>query len=348
MLRTLCLFLIFARLSISAAPEIELFIYWQHKAKGEELFSGEVSLLGKLRRDLEIRGGKIRSWDLDVHRKDLLNWGAVKNVKDFWQWLFPSRVDGVSKWVFWSLGPYLKTMDFSRVNKDRLVLFLWEPPTVEPEGYTPAFLEHFGKVFTWNDDLVDGVKFFKFHYPELRERIANIVPFEEKKLCTLMATRLGSKHPKQLYSEREKMIRFFEDKPELFDFYGRNWEKKKFRNWKGVAADKLAVIKNYKFSICYENMRDVKGYITEKIFDCFAVGNVPVYWGASNVTEYIPEDCFIDRRKFIDEDQLCRFLMSMKKEEYEGYLERAAQFLKSDRAKVFSVDHFIDTFLTID
>ena len=45
-------------------------------------------------------------------------------------------------------------------------------------------------------------------------------------------------------------------------------------------------------------MRDVLGYITEKIFDSFAAWCVPVYWGASNVTDYIPEGCFIDRRKF--------------------------------------------------
>lgn len=43
-------------------------------------------------------------------------------------------------------------------------------------------------------------------------------------------------------------------------------------------------------------MRGEKGYITEKIFDCFFPGVIPIYWGAENVTDYIPQDTFIDRR----------------------------------------------------
>ena len=47
--------------------------------------------------------------------------------------------------------------------------------------------------------------------------------------------------------------------------------------------------------------------VSEKIFDCFAAGNVPIYWGASNVTDYIPEDCFIDMRSFSSFEELYQF-----------------------------------------
>lgn len=178
-------------------------------------------------------------------------------------------------WVFWNLGP--KAV-FGVRPKEKMVLFMWEPPTVQPELYEKAVQTKFGKIFTWDDDLVDGKKFFKFCYPVLRTR-GEVVPFEKKGFCTMIARRLSSKHPKQLYKERENLIRFFEKKRGEFDLYGKYWEKKKFKNWRGAVEDKMEVLKNYKFSICYENMKDVKGYISEKIFDCFAAGVVPVYWG---------------------------------------------------------------------
>lgn len=243
--------------------------------------------------------------------------------------------------IFWGLGPKLKAYDFKKFPKESLTLVIWEPPTVQPEGY--ELHKHFSKVFTWDDDLVDGKHFFKFHYPVLKPRISDVVPFEKKKFCTLIASRLSSKHPKELYSEREKTIRFFEDKPGEFDLYGRNWEKRKFKNYKGPIDDKISVLKGYQYCICYENTRDVKGYITEKIFDCFEAGVVPVYWGAGNVDKYIPPACFIDRRLFKTEDALYKFLKNISPKQYAAYLEAAESFLKSAQAQVFSENYLIET-----
>ena len=62
----------------------------------------------------------------------------------------------------------------------------------------------------------------------------------------------------------------------------------------------------------YENIKGLNGYITEKIFDAFVAGNVPIYWGASDINEYIPDNCFIDRRNFINHEQMYKFLINMK------------------------------------
>jgi hypothetical protein len=161
----------------------------------------------------------------------------------------------------------------------------------------------------------------------------------------MINSRLCSKHPKEIYSEREKTIRFFENKEGEFDLYGKWWEKRKYKNWRGTVPDKLATLKNYQFCICYENTRDVKGYVTEKIFDCFATGTVPVYWGAENIEEYVPSDCFIDRRKFKDNEEMYRFLKSVTKEEYQSYVERARLYLLSDQAKLFTQKHLVEIFM---
>ena len=347
--------LIFSCLS---SQEIELFMDWQWTAKGQEIFPlhlgariEDLSLESQIRRRLMERGWEIRSWKVEKYRPWLLTWNEVHSWADLIHWLgwgLPREepmLNETKYWVFWSLGKQLRNFSFERLPKERMALFIWEPSVVQEETYNPKLHACFGKIFTWDDDLVDGVKYFKFHYPVLRARLSEIPSFEEKKFCTLINSRLSSKHPKQIYKEREKAIEFFEEKPGEFDLYGRYWEKRNYRNYRGVIGDKLAVLKNYKFSICYENTKGTRGYVTEKIFDCFAAGVVPAYWGASNIEEYVPADCFIDRRRFKDTKELYEFMKAMSKEEYEGYLERAAQFLKSEKAKVFSSDHFIETFV---
>src|SRR5581483_963897 len=43
--------------------------------------------------------------------------------------------------------------------------------------------------------------------------------------------------------------------------------------YKGTTASKAQTLGNYKFAICFENSV-LKGWITEKIFDCFFAGTV--------------------------------------------------------------------------
>lgn len=352
------LLFLFSFILCGTAAEIELFCDWTWDAKGQTMFplmeetpAKDLPLLSCLRRKLREKGDEIRSWEMESYRPWLLSWKGVKTFADFKHWLgiglSRRAIPADTKyWMFWNLGPKLKEFDFSKISKEKMVLVMWEPPTVQEELYDPAVQAHFGKIFTWDDDLVDNERFFKFHYPVLVPRIQNIPSFDEKKFCVMICRRLKSHHPKELYSKRKQAIQFFEDKPGEFDLYGHHWAREKFKNWKGpLFSNKLDKLKEYKFSICYENMCDVKGYITEKIFDCFAAGVVPVYWGASNVTDYIPADCFIDRRRYANDEEMYQALKAMKKEEYENYLAEIEKFLLSDQAKIFSTEYFVEHFL---
>lgn len=334
-------------LAISAlfGKEMEMFVYWVPEAKGTWLFE-QGWLTGEVGGALREKGWEVKSWEREKYWPRLLRWGMVESWQELkWRLGFGLPEVKSDLWVFWSLGMDGKRWDFGRMDAEKLAIILWEPPTVDWRSFAPETLQHFGKVFTWDDDLVDGVKFFKFHYPSLRPKMEGIPRFEEKKFCTLIASRLCSKYSKQLYKEREKTIRFFEDKPGEFDLYGKHWEKRKFKNWRGIIPDKLAVLKEYKFCICYENTQGHKGYITEKIFDCFAAGSVPVYWGAPNITDYIPAGAFIDRRQFKDNQELYAFLKAITEEEYEGYLREAERFLGSEEAQKFTEKRFVADFL---
>jgi len=235
----------------------------------------------------------------------------------------------------------------SHLPKEKKVIFLWEPPIILPKTYKKENLEQFGKVFTWDDDLVDNVKFFKFHYPVHKEMIKDLTPFEKKSLCTTIISMKASKHKNELYSERKKAIEYFEkNHSDDFRFYGVGWEKANFKTYNGTVKDKIETLKNYRFCICYENMCNIKGYITEKIFDAFAAGCIPIYWGASNVEDYIPTNCFIDKRKFKNYDELYSFIKNMNKSDYESHLSHIRDFLDSDRSKLFSCRRFAEQFVT--
>jgi hypothetical protein len=268
----------------------------------------------------------------------LLDWMGLSE-----QVALPERVKKV---IFFNVTPkMIHRYDFSKLPKEKLVLFAWEPRTVIGKMYHPELLKHFSKVYTFDDDLIDESTFFKFYYPVLSPMEQHLPSFQEKKFCTLIASDLHSRDEHELYTERVKTILFFEEKKEKgFEFYGRRWDRERFSSYRGEIENKRDVLKNYRFCICYENTQGVKGYITEKIFDCFSAGVVPVYWGASNVDNYIPKGCFIDRRDFDGLEELYSFLKHMSKKEYHEYLERIRLFLSSERAQLFSWESFKTAF----
>ncbi len=254
--------------------------------------------------------------------------------------------DQLSYVVVYNKPHFLKDKTLAKFPTKKAVLFMWEPPVVQKNLYTDRFTSKFKRVYTWDDSLVDNKKFFKFYYPVLQSMRENLPSFENRKLLTQISGRKKSKHKKELYSERVKVIDYFQDKPEgEFEFYGGGWEKDHYRHYKGAPADKFEALKNYKFSVCYENMKDVQGYVTEKIFDCFAVGTIPIYWGASNITDYIPKTCFIDRRDFASFEEVLSYIRSMDAQTYETYLTNIRTFLASDQAKLFSQEMFNVIFL---
>jgi hypothetical protein len=150
-------------------------------------------------------------------------------------------------------------------------------------------------------------------------------------------------HPLDIYCERAKLALFFQNSDE-FDLYGSGWQG--YPNWRGDLKTSLfPVLQKYRFSIAYENTRDLPGFITERIFNAFFCGCVPVYWGASNITDYVPKECFIDRREFSSNEDLYRFMKSIDRKTYDSYLEEAKQYLSTPKAKLFSPRHFAKTIM---
>lgn len=228
-------------------------------------------------------------------------------------------------------------------NEKKRLLVMAEPCAVNPRSYNRRYHNYFDRIMTWDDDIVQsGNKYYKYYYPQPIPERSYYVPYSEKKEYTMICSNKSSNEQNELYSARKEEILYFENTEGVFDLYGFGWEKMGFRNYKGTTAAKLETLSRYKYCICYENNCKVKGYITEKIFDCFFSGTVPIYWGAENISEYIPEDCYIDRRKFSSMKEVCRWISHISEAEYANYIDAIHRYLSSDLFReYFSVSAFV-------
>jgi len=135
------------------------------------------------------------------------------------------------------------------------------------------------------------------------------------------------------------------NKENWVDLYGRDWDKwwSRVSLWlpywknrselmsiyKGACSSKLEILSQYNFSLCFENMA-MEGYITEKIFDGFYAGTVPIYLGAKDIQQWIPENTYIDFRNFKTISDLIQYLNGLSSKNLQDYKENARIFLQSD------------------
>ena len=91
----------------------------------------------------------------------------------------------------------------------------------------------------------------------------------------------------------------------------------------------------YKFSICYENVTDINGYITEKIFDCFKNGTIPIYLGANDIFDYIPRNTMIHFKDYDNYSDLKFYLEGIDRDKFSSYQNNIKEFLNSNKAKRF-------------
>ena len=110
---------------------------------------------------------------------------------------------------------------------------------------------------------------------------------------------------------------------------------------------KWDVYPHYRFGSCYENIRGEPGYVSEKIFDCMRAGCVPIYWGASNIQEYVDPEIFVDRTQFKSEADLARFLLEMSEHEWQRYREAARDYLAGERFAAFLPPAFTATIIRV-
>jgi hypothetical protein len=255
--------------------------------------------------------------------------------------------------------------------KARAYVYLYENPLIRLMNRNRRMLDRYNKWFTWDGELLDDDRAVRLFYPNQLEPADYKDPQERPLFLVLVTTNNAIKDydPREQFGARVEIIKWYEQyAPNDFHLFGRGWDcpaalsgrwgqiynqarkiiarvfpvTSPFATWRGPVASKNELLTRTRFSLAYENSRDLPGYITEKLFDCFRAGCVPVYVGPKEIHDYVPADCFIDGRKFATTAALHAHLLTIDDAAYRGYQERIRAYLLSAGAKLFSQDHFAE------
>ena len=293
------------------------------------------------------------------------HWIALKNQ------LYKFGIELISKNSSSLKSPDLEIhLNVLKTKNDKWPKFciLTETKYIHPDNSNINLIKKYNHTFSWNQDLVDLGLSTKIMLPHpLDKCVVNGYEKRDQLVILFGSNRsLRGWHPKNnLYSERVKTIKWFErNAPNDFALYGRKWnmsarlptrlgglihslEKKlpftycPFPSWRGVILNKQDILIHSRFSIVYENIKGLNGYITEKIFDAFIAGNIPVYWGAEDIDNHIPKECFIDRRSFLNHYELHKYLKNMSERQYLNYQKCIKEFLEN-KSEEFTCKKFAD------
>ena len=159
----------------------------------------------------------------------------------------------------------------------------------------------------------------------------------------------------ELQTKRLEYLAYFSQRGD-FALYGKGWDKldnlpPKWRSllsdslnesYRGKCENKLQTIKNYKFTLCLENLV-YPGYVTEKIIDCLVAGTVPLYLGAPDIENFVAGAAFIDLRDYASPKKLYEVLLALSESEYNALLEHGREFLRSENGLRYTYQWHADS-----
>lgn len=249
--------------------------------------------------------------------------------------------------------------DFKRLASQKdmhlKAFMIMEPPVVAPKLYKalPAITSVFERVYVHNTigdgysmDGVDQSKLCKLYWPQPRMGVIESLWQKGNRQHRVVIIN-GNHKPKskknELYSKRIEVMNELSQLGAI-DLYGRGWERwwmpasQWWPYWsnrqalmsiyKGACSSKYEVMSKYTFALCFENMA-MHGYVTEKIFDCFYAGTIPIYLGAPDIAALIPEESFIDYRKFSSSEELWRHISELSEKKINEMRVAGREYLNS-------------------
>jgi len=150
-------------------------------------------------------------------------------------------------------------------SKKLKILFLIEPKEIISSIYEYVFSNKIADyIVTHHKSYVNNINIFYINPPTdtwINKNELNI--YKKNKLCSMISS---NKNYAIGHKLRWDIMQKYYNK---IDLYG---------NGINPIKNKLDGLKDYSFSFAIENSSEC-GYYTEKIFDCFLTGTIPIYWG---------------------------------------------------------------------
>lgn len=164
--------------------------------------------------------------------------------------------------------------------------WLHEPYCLHPLTYETAYINahKFDFILTYDKSFIEDnpakFRFAPYAGTWINQRDWGIKP--KTKLCSML---IGSKMSTEGHIIRHSIADMIESNGfEFVDFYGVRGESVGYGE-----NTKYRVLSNYCFSIVTETCRE-DNLFTEWLLDCFALGTIPIFWGAPNIHKYFEID----------------------------------------------------------
>jgi len=328
------------------------FLYVFAKEKGIEVVTGDVALMNVYSKKWSPTEILIIQEEMSTHGDQLIKIGA----KPFLLFCLESPV--------YAREFYSKLFGLSKSFKNRILFRgIFEKTALiglNHIAYFPSFSEsNQRKNSEWKDRkflvMVAANKYWKIIRPFHRQVASWIRDLILQKKSHLTPELIAQ----QLHDKRLELIEYFGKSGDL-DLFGGGWGNLSNlpRPWpkklKSIidkldpkkCNDKLEVISNYKFAICFENM-SFPGYVTEKIIDCFSAGVIPIYLGAPDISEFVPKNLYIDLRDFQNPNELSIYIKSLSNEKALRMISAGHAFLESSEGKKFSFENLAKNVLML-
>lgn len=100
---------------------------------------------------------------------------------------------------------------------------------------------------------------------------------------------------------------------------------KTFNNWFYGEENKLKIISQYKFNICFENSIS-PGYYTEKLIHAKTAGCLPLYWADNNCEKDFNTDSFLNLYNFKNLDEFVEKIIELDQDK-EKYFKITSEYL---------------------
>ena len=288
-------------------------------------------------------------------RQSLVQHGCSIHTAD--QLFLKIKNESLEKADYYSFGILANYRTLANHPHVRLRAFVvLEPPVVTPQLYCelPALTALFERVYVHNTEGdgyslngVDTRRLRPLFWPQPRSKVMETLwqrQPRERRIVVINGNHRPVSPNYELYSERIAVMAELANFGAV-DLYGRGWERWWSRNsmwwpywrnrstlmsiYKGSCTSKYEVMSCYAFALCFENMA-MKGYVTEKIFDCLYTGTVPIYFGAKNIESLLPEECYIDYRNYASVAEMWRYLQTLSVREIDNTRNAGKDFIESD------------------
>ncbi len=201
---------------------------------------------------------------------------------------------------------------------------IWVGWSYESEANYPwMFSDELKDLFDlWMTYHLDSDIVLPYYDYSFLDKLYTPVSDKTKNVCMFISSPVNNSKRIEYLSELMKYLDI--------DSYGR-WQRNRFVEEDLGYTTKLDIIKQYKFTIAFENAIS-EDYVTEKFFDPLIMGSVPVYLGAPNIDTFSPgHNSFIDVRDYVSPKYLALDIKrySLNDDLYNTLLEWKKHSLKS-------------------